>query len=575
MKIAPKYRIRILDRTLEFIHTLPSSDRLFFHVLAGTLLASTLLSVIHINTLFSKEVSVKGGEIVEGIIGSPRFINPILASTQADKTTQSLIYEGLMTYDKNGVLIPLLASEVTLGEDKRTYNITLRSDVTFHDGTPLTAEDVVFTYRRIQNPETKSPLRGNWNTATITQTGEYSLTITLDEPYVPFVHNLTTGIVPSHLYADIPARDMSFSINNTSPIGTGPFQVVKTTRNDHGTVTAFELAPNPHHRTSPHLDTVTLKFFENYQELEKALSENEITGTADIPLDKLEKYENANFAITSNPLPQVFGIFFNQNRSELLREKIVRTALNLSLDREKIIAEALYGYGYVATSTIPGTKLDAETDYQKEAGQELLRDNGWQRNDDGVWQYSGDDNSYTLSFTIQTTNDPILARVAEEIANQWRDFGAEIKVEQYEQSDLLNSIIRPRTFTVVLFGIEPGRQLDLYPFWHSSQQTDPGLNIAQYANISIDEALETIRQTSEPATRNEEINKIVATLQEELPALFVYTPTINHVRNSSLNIPPYQLLQDVQQRFSTISTWHTETDTLWPIFYPYYRINTE
>lgn len=575
MKIAPKYPIRPLDRTLGFIHSLPSSDRLFFHILAGTLLVSALLSVIHLNSLFSNEVSVKGGEIVEGIVGSPRFINPILASTQADKTAQSLIYEGLMTYDENGVLIPLLASEVTLSDDKKTYEITLRTDVLFHDGTPLTAEDVVFTYERIQDPETKSPLRGNWNTATINQTGEYSLTITLDEPYIPFVHNLTTGIVPAHLYADIPARDMSFSTNNTNPIGTGPFQVTKTTRNDHGTVTAFELSTNPHHRTSPHLESVTLKFFENHQELETALAENKITGTADIPLDKLEQYEKGEFEVVSNPLPQVFGIFFNQNRSELLRERIVRTALHLSLDRDKIIENALYGYGYIATSTIPGTKKDTDGIYQEGAGQQLLRDNGWQRNDDGIWQYSDDDDSYALSFTIQTTNDPVLARVAEEIASQWREFGAEIKVEQYEQSDLLNSIIRPRTFTVVLFGIEPGRQLDLYPFWHSSQQTDPGLNIAQYANISIDEALETIRETPEPDIRNEKTGEVVATLQEELPALFVYTPTINHVRNKSLNTPPYQLLQDVQQRFSTIDKWHTQTDTLWPIFYPYYRTNTE
>ena len=565
-----------IKKFFSLLAKLPFSDRLLLHTIFALVVASGLSVILSVNAYSTETVPVIGGTITEGIIGSPRLANPILATTRADKDVSSLIYAGVMRYDDGGKLIPHLAEEVTLSEDRTTYTIKLRKDIRFHDGSQLTAEDVIFTYESIKKSETKSPLRGAWDTVNIEQINTHALTIKLPEPYIPFIENLTVGILPTHIWKSVPPQEMTYSVHNTEPIGAGPFMIDTISRSNHGSVKSYKLVANPYYIKEPYLDKIELRFFATNENLQKALENKEITSTADLSYQSLNQYEKKGFTIHRAPLPQVFAIFFNQNRSDVLREKVVRQALNMSVDRNQIINEALFGYAIPTTNTSPTNiktlQAKSATSSNIENARKLLRNNGWKRNDSGIWQLSTDDNTLTLSVTIQTINDPVLAEATEIVAKQWRELGAEVKVEQYEQSNLVNSIIRPRSFEAVMFGIEIGRQVDLYPFWHSSQQTDPGLNIAQYANLKVDERLEILRKETDPDIRKEIRNEIYKTLEEEIPAVFLYTPTINYLTDNKLKIDNTNFPEGPHNRFSFIARWHTSTDKLWPIFHKNYAI---
>jgi peptide/nickel transport system substrate-binding protein len=158
---------------------------------------------------------VAGGSITEGIVGIPRFVNPVLAVTRADQDMSALLYSGLMKINEEGVLVPDMAESVTVSDDGRTYNVLVRRDTRFHDDTPLTARDVAFTIGLIQNPDLKSPLRGNWAGVTVEEISEYELNIVLDEPYTPFIENFTVGIIPRHIWSSLPIEQVPFSQRNT------------------------------------------------------------------------------------------------------------------------------------------------------------------------------------------------------------------------------------------------------------------------------------------------------------------------------------------------------------------------
>ncbi|MEZ4199988.1 MAG: ABC transporter substrate-binding protein [Candidatus Paceibacterota bacterium] len=149
-----------------------------------------------------------GGTLVEGVVGTPRFINPVLAIGRADHDLVALTYSGLMKLDTDGNLVPDLAKDITVSEDGTVYNITLNEDRYFHDGTPLTAADVLFTIGLIQDPELKSPLRGNWAGVVVEELGEYELNLILEDAYAPFLENLTVGILPKHIWSGLSTEEM-------------------------------------------------------------------------------------------------------------------------------------------------------------------------------------------------------------------------------------------------------------------------------------------------------------------------------------------------------------------------------
>lgn len=575
-------RSRLLDRFFSLLHSARASDRFLLHLLLASCVASVLWVIFIWNAQHSEPVPVPGGDITEGVLGYPRFANPILATTRADRDLAALLYSGVMRIDEHGELVPNLAESVTRNDDGTVYTITLKSGLTFHDGEALTAEDVVFTYQQIQNPEVKSPLRGSWDRVTLQQQDSHTITLTLTEPYTPFINNLTVGVLPKHIWEDVPAPELAFSPYNTEPVGAGPYKLDRVVRDNQDRITAYQLSKFAAAVEPPHLDTITLRFFSDTNTLAQALTDDRITSTVDLDAEQIDQFTNDDYSVTVAPLPQTFGVFFNQNRSSVLRRSEVREAFALSVDREALITQATHGQALPTHQPIPsGFSTLESTDVASTSVLHFDRDEaiarleaaGWERNENDIWTLETDEDTLTLSLTLRTLNTPALEATATHLARAWRSLGAEVKVEQYEQPDLLNAIIRPREFEAVLFGMDVGRGIDLYPFWHSSQQTDPGLNIAQYANITADDHLEVLRTSTDDAERTTALTEFTNLITEEVPAIFLYTPTIQYVTNASVTTTEILTPSGPHDRFQYVADWHRKQADLWPMFHAEYAIS--
>ncbi|MEK7462426.1 MAG: peptide ABC transporter substrate-binding protein [Patescibacteria group bacterium] len=563
----------LLDKLLGLIETKRYSDRIVLRVLFFVMIFSGLASLIALNDKLSVPTPISGGVLREGLIGTPRFVNPTLAITRVDQDVVALIYSGVMRIGQDGLLTPDLAESVTVSEDGLTYNIVIRKDVTFHDGLPLTARDVVFTYELIQNPDLKSPLKGNWADVTVEQVNEYEINIVLKEAYAPFNENFLVGILPAHIWSSVPLEQLPFSQLNTEPIGSGSFALKEAKRDESGLITAYILEANRKSRFAPHIDTMELLFFTEEDQLLTALKNKLIDASAYVSNEHIEEVIGDGFyRVVSKPLPRVFGVFFNQNKSVALRDGAVREALFAATDKTAIINKSLYGYGVPINSPISDLRSTLESEEgslvattTKDAVT-ILDQNGWAKNNLGLLEKQIDGSAETLSFTLRTSNATLLSEVSEQLVEDWKKVGADVAIEQFEQTDLLQSVIRPRDFEALLFGIDMSRSLDLYPFWHSSQKDDPGLNIAQYTNLSVDAWLEEARTEKDETERKRLLKEADTLIAEERPALFLFRPKLNYVVKSDIVISELPAIAHSSDRFSTIDTWYTSSDTLWNVF---------
>lgn len=569
-------RLNAIDKIFAYFKALPPSDALLLKIAVVAFLVCALWFAVSLSTDSQVEVSASGGTYTEGIVGTPRFINPVLAVTRADKDLSALIYDGLMRLDSSGALAPSIAESVTISEDGLTYNVVLRKDVTFHDGRPLTTDDVVFTIERIQTPALSSPLRSNFDGVRVEKLGEYEMNFVIAEPYVPFIENLTFGILPRHIWQDATNEEFPFSQHNSEPIGAGPYKVASINRNASGIPQSYVLEPHAdYHNGTPNIAHVVLHFYTNEDRLLTAFGEGLIDGFSGIDQRSLTNLETtANHELVTMPLPRTFAVFFNQNKSTALRDPAARKALDVAINREELIDSVLLGHGKPLTSPIPGgfgtttsESVATSTDARFDEARRILREGGWKLNNEtGIWEKEISDSLTSLSLSISTVNNSVFESTAEFIRAAWTKLGAEVTVKQFEQSDLTQAIIRPRDYETLLFGTVVGRSLDFYSFWHSSQRNDPGLNVALYANITTDAALREARTNQDPLVREASIATFVEEVTKETPAVFLYNPELLYVFPTKVTGASFAGVSDVHERFATIANWSINTKSVWPIF---------
>jgi peptide/nickel transport system substrate-binding protein len=301
--------------------------------------------------------------------------------------------------------------------------------------------------------------------------------------------------------------------------------------------------------------------------------------------------DNTESQTVTATLPRVFGVFFNQNQASVFLNKEVRQALSVAIDRERIIASVLGGYGVVDESPLPAsstggasaTSTTSSATTTATAGSiqitrngsiartdqalAILSKGGWVLNPKtGIMEKKSATGTIPLSFSISTSDAPELKQAAELIKEDWEKIGASVDLKVFEIGDLHQNVIRPRKFDALFFGEIIGRELDLYPFWHSSQRNDPGLNIALYANISADKILESIRLTQDRSERLKKVADFEAILRNDVPAAFVYSPDFIYVLPKALGGVKLGELSNPSERFLNVYEWHIEKNKVWKLF---------
>ena len=559
-------------------------ERLLLYIFTLILGLSTLVLLIGVNRAISVSVPAAGGSLSEGETSPARFINPVLAISQADQDLTSLIFSGLMRATPDGSFIPDLASSYSISADGTTYTFMLRPDATFHDGSPVTADDVLFTIGLAQNPDIKSPRRADWEGVSVSAPDAHTIIFTLPHAYAPFIEDTTLGILPKHLWQNITAEEFPFTPLNTHPVGTGPYKIRTINTDSTGSATRYDLEPFARFALGPALlSRISFLFFPNENALLKAYNERHLDTVAAISSSELTSITRKDGAIVRAPLPRVFGIFLNQNHNPVLADASVRAALDAALDKDAIVKNVLGGFGTTLTGPIPpgvlgnpaaampmsmkGMSLIASTTpdaSRADLARAVLQKGGWSTAaTSSIWTKK---KMPPLSIKLATADSPELVATADLVAAQWQAAGINVSVQVYPLSEFNNTILRPREYDAVLFGEVVGRDADLFAFWHSSQRNDPGLNLALYTNAKADTLLTDARATTNRRERDKLYEEFAGLITKDQPVVFLYAPEFIYLLPSGLSGVEIGALTTPAERFLNVYQWHTGEEHVWSFF---------
>lgn len=569
-------RSRLPNRkeVIRALGTFSALERLVF--IAGLLLSAVMALVLlyKLNDRLMVSIPISGGTLTEGVVGTPRYVNPLLSATDADRDLTALVYRGLMKEDGTGNLVPDLAESYSISSNNLTYTFKIRDDAKFQDGSPVTADDVVFTVASALDSSLKSAERVKWQGVTAIAENPKTVSFTLKAPYAPFLLSTTLGIMPKHVWSVVPYEDWMYSEHNTKDvIGSGWYRIKKISTQGAGVPEYYELVRAGKGAAAPKIDKIVMRFYANEQSLVEAFESGDVDSIGGISPESATLLKD-DARLLSTPLPRVFGIFFNQNEAKIFADANVRKAISLAIDKERIVNDVLHGFGTVTDGPIPASvHLADETKVlgggDPAAARALLEKNGWKLGDDGIYMKPAFDKksaAQRLSFELDTNDVEELRTAVGLIAEDLRAAGIEVDTKVYQTGSLNQDIIRPRKFQALFFGQVVSSQSDLFAFWHSSQRQDPGLNIAGYQSAAADKLLEQGLQQLDPEKESAIYNKFHSTFLGDMPAVFIYSPAYVYAVDKDLaGISLGQIIRP-EDRFENENGWYLETEKVWEIF---------
>jgi len=478
-----------------------------------------------------------GGQVIVGHSQEPTIFNPMISFLEVDRGVQYALFDSLWLIDDTSALVPNLATEVPslenggISEDGLTYTFKLRQDALFHDGEPLTAADVHFTFSTIMRDDVTSPIKlGHDQVVSSEIIDDYTLSFTLGQPFAPFLIVWSdTYIVPEHVLADV--EDMlTTEFNSTAPIGTGAFKFANRTAGESITL---ERNDN-YHGDGPYLDRLIFKYVPDLESLftQFKTGEVDVTGIQGITADNhAEAVSLEGKTIHVQPNSFVEFIYFNLG-NPIFQDQAVRTALYHAMDKANIIDAVYYGLP-LPTETYLGLESWATNpnlpvhEYNPDTAKTLLDEAGWVEGSDGIREKDG----LKLSFTCSTTAGNQVREQAQQYLQQtWRDVGIDMQINNMPAAVIWGDYFQLSQFDTVMVGLisAVGGDPDATARFHSSQipvQTGAGQNQLQLALPEVDDLLERGAAEVDQAARTEIYHQLQALLRDYLP----YLPIFNYV----------------------------------------------
>jgi len=477
-----------------------------------------------------------------------------------------------MKIDQDGNLVPGLAKSYTVSDDGLIYRFEIKDNAYFHDGTPVTADDIIFTIEKVTDDRVQSFRQASWSGVGVVRVDDKTLEFKLNEPLSSFLRNTTIGILPKHLWENVEPAQIPFSELNIEPVGAGPYRVRAIKRPGSGIPASYSLEPFKNYALgAPYIQEIELIFYEDQQTLNSAYRRGDVESIRAVSAESIDDLVKENSEIVTESLPRLFGIFFNQNKNSALLDKSVRKALLASINKESIIQEALSGFGKTIESPLPlhlkdrfdllESAEEVENDPRK-----ILSDGGWEYDEEKQrWIFEKNNDIMELSLMLATPDVPELEKTARLIAQDWQKIGVKVEISVFEEKRLGQEVIRPRDYDALLFGMVIADPLDLFAFWHSSQRNDPGLNISLYANIEVDKALRSLRESEEKADIRKSLEIIEKEIINDVPAIFLYSPEFIYVIPKKIKGLKLGIISNSGDRFSNVHEWYIETNRKWKI----------
>ena len=525
------------------------------------LLGGLFIQIRRLQSYYLINQPAPGGIYNEGILGSFTNVNPIYATGSVDSSVSRLVFAGLFTFNDKNQLVGELAKSYTVDARGTTYTVLLKDNLLWQDGKPLTAEDVVFTYNTIQNPDTKSPLASSWQGIKVAAIDKKTVTFTLPSILSAFPYSMVNGIIPKHVLGKVAPEQMrSVLFNTNNPIGSGPFkwdaiEIVGTADEDREQRIA--LKPNDNYvNGKPKLDSFVIRSFVNEVKMRNAFKKGELNGVvglSKIPDDLLEDNSVRVYNIPLNS--QV--LLFLKTTTPVLSDQKVRQAISYGLNTGAVRLAAdvpvLPSDSPLLANQLGYDKTLTQKTGSPEQAAKLLDEAGWKLNDKGIRVKDGKE----LNLTITTQSNRTYESVAKNIKEQLALIGVNVEILVLKDNEL-QSALAVHDYDSLLYGISLGPDPDVFAYWHSSQadlRSPSHLNFSEFKSPAADKALEAGRTRSDPATRAIKYRPFLDAWSKEAPAVALYQPRFLYVvREPLANFNPVRMNTGTD-RYNEVNQW--------------------
>lgn len=469
-------------------------------------------------------VPAYGDTLIMGTIGDASNLLPPLASDASSIAITSLVYNGLVRYDKDLQIEGDLAQSWDISADGREITFHLRRDVRWHDGAPFTSADVLFTYQLMIDPATPTAYAEQYRQVSKAEAPDpYTFRVRYDKPLAAALPSWALDICPKHL---LEGQDVTTSPLCRAPVGTGPFRFVSW---QPGEMIVLERNED-YYEGAAYLRRVLYRVIPDSTTMFLELQSGGLDTMGLTPLQFARQTETPAFGRRFNKYryPAFAYTYLGYNlRKPLFQDKRVRQAISHAIDKQELIDGVLLGLGQPANGPyVPGSwphnphVKDYAFDPARAAA--LLEEAGWiDRDGDGVRERDGK----PLRFVILTNqgNDQRI-KAGEIIQRRLAEVGMDVRLRVIEWASFLKEFIYPGKFDATLLGWTVPIDPDGYNIWHSSK-TGPGeLNIIGFNNARVDALLEQGRRSLDQDRRQQIYWQLQEILAEEVPYTFLFVP---------------------------------------------------
>jgi peptide/nickel transport system substrate-binding protein len=510
-----------------------------------------------------------GGIYTEGLVGSISRLNPLLdLQNPADRDVDRLIFSGLIRFDSQGIPQPDLAESMGTSQDGKIYNFSIRPSAKWHDGTPVTSDDVIFTIDLIKSEFSAYPadVKELWKDVEINKLDDATLQFVLPEPFAPFLDYVSFPLLPKHLLENIPLEQIPNADFNLSPIGTGPYKFDRLLV-ENGQIIGVQVKVNEdYYLKKPFIEQIVFRYYPSSTAALDAYEQGDVLAISQLTSDVLPSaLANTELNVYTGRLPRQCIVFLNLGNpeKEFLQDVKVRRALMLGLNRQYIVDRLMGGQAIVADGPIfPGTWAyygDTEhINYNPEAAISLLKEDGYVISAESGEVRSKD--GKPLELTLLYPEDSPHEAIANQIESDWAKIGVKANLESVPYDTLVNDRLETHSYDVALVDINLtlSPDPDPYPFWHQSENTG-GQNYSQWDNRSASEYIEQARVTTDSEVRKRLYRNFQVVFAKELPSLPIYYPVYSFgvdQQVQGVQLPP---LFDFSDRFSNIADWYLVT----------------
>ncbi len=511
----------------------------------------------------------QGGVYTEGLVGSLGRLNPLLDwNNSADRDVDRLLFSGLVKFDEHGLPQKDLAAAWGVAQDGTVYNFSIRDNAVWHDGKPVTSDDVIFTIDRMKSAGSLYPqdIKDLWGKIKVSKLNDKTLKFQLPEPFVPFMDYLTFGVLPKHLLESVPPEQMATADFDINPVGSGPYKFDHLLI-DNGQITGVVLTvSSTYYGTAPFIEQVVFRYFPTSADALDAYRQGDVLSVSQITSDVLgAALEEPNLSIYTSRMPQESFVLLNLNNTEVpfLQEAKVRRALMLAINRPYLINSFLQGQAIVADGPIlpnswayyDGTE---HFQYDPETSVNLLKGEGY------VIPAGGGDvrekEGTKLSFTMLHPDDATHTKIAETIRDEWAAIGVQVQLQAVPYDKLVLDSLASRTYQAALVDLNLSHtpDPDPYPFWHQAESAG-GQNYSQWDNRAASEYLEQARVTADYALRAKLYRNFQVVFAKELPALPLFVPVYTYGVDSQVKGVQMGALYEPSDRLATFTSWYLLT----------------